>query len=498
MDSSEWKKLLLNPSAIPKLTKLTFTFENNAPSNYQLVIETLATTIIPATNKPRPLQSLTLEQTNGDAKIFDSLSHIPTLNKIELDMAGDELPSFFDGELFPPSALTLTAMKSLTKFYFEISKSVTEIAHVTDNQLASLFHALSHSSVTSLGLDLPRFVDFGSESLKFFSQLNKLQHLYLCLKIRKLHPDLIDWTDSKMFTHFVPCQFSSLSNIELHGFHLSRESFAVIAAATPDVTTFRLHGSLESNASILCLIIGCHWRNIKSIKSDFHCRSHPNACKHKSPKFTLVEFNKAKKQFPQHPRAFHQLHTLQLNICGCTTADVWFKLLQLFEKTELIRCVKIWLVDLEKAAISLMGLSFLPSFESLSGDCELPESILDAYTRFNVIVDDEIIYNELRPNCQASKFDSNYDDATTQLKMSSEFFDNAPFQFITRVVKDGMNGREAFFHDVFHSMNVYDQLVVKQLFDDNNDDEILQIMKERKHMNVDNVTDKNNLTQRLK
>jgi len=132
-----------------------------------------------------------------------------------------------------------------------------------------------------------------------------------------------------------------------------------------------------------------------------------------------------------------------------------------------------FVIDQAKAAISVMGLSFLPSLQSFSGDCELSHVIRDDYSRLNVTVDCQTIYTELRQDGDEEEFQSNphiEPHEQHRLKNSSWHPVSAPYQFINQIAKDGTNGREAFFYDIFQSMNHFDKLIVKQLLvDDNNE-----------------------------
>lgn len=54
-----------------------------------------------------------------------------------------------------------------------------------------------------------------------------------------------DWTNSALLKNIAPCQFASLTAITLVRFRLGQETFAIIAAASPNVTNFMFTGSLN-------------------------------------------------------------------------------------------------------------------------------------------------------------------------------------------------------------------------------------------------------------
>jgi len=57
MTASRWRKLFLDPSALPNVVKLNFAlgFNYDALFNYKPITEALAATVILSTNQPRPL-----------------------------------------------------------------------------------------------------------------------------------------------------------------------------------------------------------------------------------------------------------------------------------------------------------------------------------------------------------------------------------------------------------------------------------------------------------
>jgi len=339
ISNEQWNELLLNPSALPKLTKLIFTALRFQKSNiiFEDVIESLAATIIPSTNQPRPLQNFSLINADLHAAIFHSLSRIPSLTNVEIDddIVNVWLPSAYS-ELSPRSAL-----KSLTRFKNIIfyTAMLQDDFCVTDHQLNQFLNVLSHASLISLQFGIPVGINLNCDSVKALSQLNKLQILYLALIPRKrfhnYENNLFDWTDSSMFTSW---QFSSMSMITLYGFKLSRESFTVIAAATPNITTFKFIGVLGMHAAILCLLISHHWLNIESIESDDKdCpEDYNHTCYHEWRTLTFEDFYHTERKFPPHERAFLQLRNLQMQVCYCTTPEIWLQLLQLFENANLV------------------------------------------------------------------------------------------------------------------------------------------------------------------
>jgi len=485
MKRDDWKNLFSDSSVLPNLNRLIFLDgqhdDNNSDkefvqyAEYLAVVEALATTIIPATNQPRPLKFLDLDHVHGDARIFHLLSRIPTLTSTQISIIDDDWPVDLCA-LSPPSII-----KSLTKFinyYYERGQGIST------EQLIFFFHVMSYSSLKFIELSLPVDICFTSETMKYLSQLKKLE--YLSLSVRELlkyrrNPQiqindnfLIDWTDCTLFTSW---QFSSLSSLELGKFRLSRESFAIIAAASPNVKDFIFKGSLGFHLAILCLITGSFWRDIISIWSiddDWEkCEncSQESRCLHKWEKLSLEEFEEAKKQFPPHPRAFHRLLEIQVTASACTTPDIWYKILQLFNKAELIHCVdNIYLPDPE-FAISVMGLSFLPSLRQILDICELPQTIVAKLNQINQSADHESAYCEPLPKAAhpdgngRCPFDAN--DRKRYFKMTTQKYSYfTPLKFIDRPVKNGMNGREAFFDDIYQSMNESDQSIVNQLSGD--------------------------------
>jgi len=101
INETKWEELFLNPSALPILSKLIFTpnmdFSMAQPrskfitynrrsqsnTNYQTIVNTLATTIA-TTNQPRPLQFIELNNANSNFVIYHPLSSIPTLTHTEI------------------------------------------------------------------------------------------------------------------------------------------------------------------------------------------------------------------------------------------------------------------------------------------------------------------------------------------------------------------------------------------------------------------------------
>lgn len=121
--------------------------------------------------------------------------------------------------------------------------------------------------------------------------------------------------------------------------------------------------------------------------------------------------------------------------------------------------------NLQRNLIGMTGLSFLPSLQSFSGLCELPQLDGAAYQRqTKSFFDRRPIYTELRQPCHRSEYCLSPGNVIclTMTKTSSQY---TPYQFINRLVKNGMNGPEAFFDEIFHSMSKDEQSTVKQLSD---------------------------------
>ena len=368
------------------------------------------------------------------------------------------------------------AIKSLTKLNFNFSDyhSDLEFPHLTEPEFVTFMEVLSHSSLISLKLEIPDFLLFNQESVKYLIQLKQLQNLSLSGKLFDEGENYIDWTNSSMF---LSCQFSALRTINLSKFNISRESFTVIAAATPNMTKFNYHGISSAHAAILCLIIGHYWINIESMDSCDHDRQHEPGgvatCSHNWQKPTLEEFNKVKKQFPPHPRAFQQLHYIRLSISLCSSPEICFKLLQLFQKPEKIYCVDGFYLPDPESMIGVMGLSLLPSLKSFTGYCRLPPVTMAKYLQQSTgLLSDEIVYTELRPSCDAKLFKVGPfpEQSRGIIIMSAKLPEDAPFQFIDKPVKNGVTGREAFFYDIYQSMNQNEQLTIKALSDEANVD----------------------------
>jgi len=461
----EWNELLTNPLVLPQLKTLIITAGYWAIIDYNFIIHALTTTLIPSTNQPRPLQHLSLSNaTNANLTMFDPLSRISSLTNTEISVMRDHYHSYENDETF--SLTSSSAIKSLTKFSLRYDQVISDREFLITNQNSSIIlNALCYSSLVSLELNVHDEINFNENSVKCLIELKKLQFLNLTkYHINSQHVIiLVDWTDSSMFTS---CQFSSLLKIQLSGFELSRESFAIIAAASPNVTEFIFDGNIGCHPAILCLIIICCCPHIQIINSHDVIDGEYQSirCRHQWAKLTLEEFNKTKKQFPPHPRAFQQLQQIDVSVCAdCTTPDIWFKLLQLFNKAEKIYCVnQIYLSD-PTSDIGVMGLSFLPSLKSISDICQLPASIQKNFMTSNNYSNGETVYTELRPEYVADPYERRRTSNPPCIQMSSKFPDHVQHQFITSVVKNGMNGRQTFFDDVLQSLNENDQSTVKQL-----------------------------------
>jgi len=86
MNKCQWKQLFLNPSALPNLTDLTISaFAHSFDVELISVLDTLATTIIPPTNQPRPLKYLSLLNITRDkTALYNSMSRIPSIMKLKI------------------------------------------------------------------------------------------------------------------------------------------------------------------------------------------------------------------------------------------------------------------------------------------------------------------------------------------------------------------------------------------------------------------------------
>jgi len=469
----QWEELFLNPSALPKLNKLVFKVERVLPNwaskiDFSSIFTALASTILPSTNQPRPLEHLIIKKSFVSAEMFNSISRIASLTNIEMiiKVTGESCP-FLLNEIFPS-----TPIKALTKFdyYFGLPDSDSERSAdwIKFDPQPFFLRVCNQISLTSLLLHIPCGVKFESQSVKLLSQLNKLKHLDLfsCeFRTKKHIITLVNWTDSSMFTSW---QFSSLTSLILNRFHLSQLSFINIAASTPNMAHFNMRGAFDCHGAVFCILISHYWPCIEFIRliNNGSLLRNYGTCLHTFSLFTLVEFELVKQQHPPHSRAFQRLESLEIPICECSTPEIWFKLLQLFNKAELIRCVdKIQLPD-PTSMIGVMGLSYLSSLQSFSAQCNLPPDVRNAFFRSpESAVDGETVYTELRTNWSGGP--SSFDPYRSQyFKISATIPDLAqrksgPYeiidrQFITRVVKNNMNGRQAFFDDIFRSMSVND------------------------------------------
>jgi len=506
MNENDWNELFLDPLMLPNLNKLSFIAVNDVRkdykdpfvnADYKTTIEALGSTIIPATNKPRPLEFLSLKNTDGDAVLFHSLSLIPTLINTEITILSRDFPLSY-GQLSPPSAI-----KSLTSLNFDFAQCFMEEHDekfkkppVSEKQITEFFQALSYSSLTILKLNLPMKageISLGSDTMKYFVQLTNLKKLDLTVK---LWNNYIDWSNSSMF---LSCHFSSLLTMKLEGFQLSRESFALIAAASPNVTEFTFEGKLGFHAAILCLIIGCHWLKIQSVESDdkdwkydflgpwrrYH-RFEEYECFHQWQKLTVEEFEAAKQLFPQHPQSFEQLQFIKITVCSCITSIIWFQLFQLFEHAKLIHCVdgfhKYYITD-PTWLVGVMGLSLLPSLKSISSNYEisgseseseissqkLPKHFLTVYRRrLDNSLENESVYTVLRPKCD-KKIPQLNGEEERFLTLSTKVPHYELYQFIEHEVGNGMTGRQAFFNEIFHLLSEVDQVTVQKLLGEKNE-----------------------------
>jgi len=486
MDETSWRQLFLNPSALPNLTE--FIFRPTAIHNITDLLSPLATIIIPSTNQPRPLKHSLLGTNVVNAGIINLLSGIPTLNNIELILINlnREIPDSMD-KVIPASTI-----KSLTKFhflFFEPSSQInwTKYYGVPFHQpFRHLFH---QTSLTSLHLKITSTIKFDLESINYLTQLIELEDLNLInydYSMNANNSDLIDWTNSSMFTSW---KFPSLTKLYLDGFHLSRESFKIIAAGSPNMTHFNIQGVVEGPSVKICVLIGHYLPLIKSIKfinsGSALYRIHDNYCKQQDQKVILENFETFQHQYPPHPRAFHQLVEFEIPICDCTLPEIWFKLLKLFNKADSIRCVeniylyspgpqKAYAAGLpfintvsetsEKFKLAVMGLFYLPSLQSISDECVLPSNIYNSLTRSCSSEPEQIVYSELRDTHRNENSPHIYSPSSRKyLKMSANISKEIRLRFISRPVKNTMFGREAFFDDIFHSMSPRDQAIVTKL-----------------------------------
>jgi len=474
MDKYRWTQLFSNPSALSNLTHFIFSSDSN--NRYNSIIEQLATTIIESTKQPRPLQFLSLVDFSHIGVIdffllFRPLSHCPTLTNLEISTGGAVLPFSSDSAL-PPSL-----MKSLTKFCFHLSNYYlsqaamdAQLPGLAEEQLILFLNALSEANLVSLQLDLPPEVKFESESVKLLSQLNKLEELHLinCVYLSKQkNSNLIDWTDTSMFTSW---HFSSLTSVILHGFALRQTSFTVIAAGSPNITRFIHHGVVNCDAATFCLLISHYWPSIKLIQSlnvDYNPVHDRLRCLHTWQSLTLDEFETLAHKYPPHPRAFYHLEEFEIPVCQCTTPEIWFKLLQLFHKADSIRCINnIYLsspqlshADNQKFMIGVMGMLYLSSLQSISDECVISPDICNSLARSHQSIPNLSNDTEI-PKVVRSDY---HHLQRRYLKMSTKPPKDTQRQFITRAVDNKMSAREAFFRDVFGSMTADNRAIVTNL-----------------------------------
>ena len=372
-----------NPAVLPQLTRLslheTADVERH-PSELVLLVAALATTVVGATGRPRPVRQLELNLP-APSEVFAAAALIPDLVRLRVDKTE---PGWLTQWTATPELLT--AFPLLQECIVDVAwahGSQTAIG-VSHPQPAATDMLLFMQSMASRPLQLLQLCT--GERVKFSAAA--MAELARCQQLRELRLQLYaglqdgtewtSWRDVALCAALTRNCFPCLRSIALHSVRLSAESVVAIAAAAPQLHELMLSFiQLKCHPAVACAIVGGYCEHIESITVDNDCthvwsdvRAHDIVVSYQS----AVAAAGRDGQY----RPFTQLRYLYTEMCWCTPPSVWHALLSLLRWATLLSCVDLVASD---DPLLICALSYLPSLRALSGCCMWPPSFATVIER---------------------------------------------------------------------------------------------------------------------
>ena len=363
-------------AALPQLTHFGL-YEDTPrrtkkPYSITLVLLALATTVVRASGKVRPMERLTLEIATSNEMVA-AASLMPELTFLDITEAR---PGWLEGWIGTPQMVT--AFPLLQKFMLHASKPrhreppAAAPVPMVNRDILPLFRSMAGCPIQRLVISTDEHFTCSAAAISQLASCHQLRELELDFCNGSIGQGVwIDWTDSTLFSSFTAGCLSNLCVLKLQHVKLSAESMAAIASAAPQLRTFSANPlELSCHPAVVCVILGACCEHIKDVHVDDSC-CHVWRDVQADVVVDAYQSAMAAARRKDGYAPFEQLQQLHVAMCWCTPPSVWHALLSLLKCATRLRFVKsLW----SDEPLAICALKYLPSLTAFNANCHWPES----------------------------------------------------------------------------------------------------------------------------
>ena len=379
-----------DPTALPMLARLSLDDPPSLSVEYHHMtpmLTALATTLVGASSRPRPMERLILNLLYND-DVIGAAALMQGLTRLEISSARQGWL-----EEWTRTHKRFGAFPLLQECVVHTNQRPADqwTNAETGRAVRSISPFLQCLAEQSLQLLDIRFnaVTFDAAALTQLARFDQLRELHLSA-VADASPVVVnvtrggvsasmalprsvdaglDKTEPALFTALTPGCFSRLRVIVLH-MSLSAEAVVAVARAAPGLRKFESHGALSCQAAVICAIIGGYCEHMEQLHvqdEDRHVWSDVVAAD------VVIAYESAVAAAGRNSvyRPFTQLYRLYATMCWCAPPSVWHALLSLLKLAAHLQRVE-WLSSNDPLVVC--SLSHLPSLTALGSQCVWPRS----------------------------------------------------------------------------------------------------------------------------
>ena len=381
----ELAALFSHPAALPHLSRFSLLdHKGHRGTVYDLtpLLTALATTVVAASGRVRPLEALHLSLT-AQAGIFSTAALMPGLTRLQVNRARR---GWLEEACATASALPQLQQLVVCTKGTVVHAQAAAIANrcvPAARDILPFLQSMASRPLRVLSICIGDRVTFTAAAMAELARCQQLRELKLnaVADAKEVWKEgdggalRVDWRDAALFASFTPNRFHLLRSIRLQHVKLSAQAVAAIASAAPELHVLSVRDAeLSCHPAVVCAMLGGYCEHIEEVliedKGSIYKRGHTWRNVPATDISAAYQSAVTAARRDGRYRPFTRLRHLHTTMCWCTPPSVWHALLLLLGQVTHLRCVANMASD---DPLSITAVSYL-SLSVLGADCLWPLS----------------------------------------------------------------------------------------------------------------------------
>ena len=382
----ELAALFSHPAALPHLSRFSLLdHKGHRGTVYDLtpLLTALATTVVAASGRVRPLEALHLSLT-AQAGIFSTAALMPGLTRLQVNRARR---GWLEEACATASALPQLQQLVVCTKGTVVHAQAAAIANrcvPAARDILPFLQSMASRPLRVLSICIGDRVTFTAAAMAELARCQQLRELKLnaVADAKEVWKEgdggalRVDWRDAALFASFTPNRFHLLRSIRLQHVKLSAQAVAAIASAAPELHALSVRDAeLSCHPAVVCAMLGGYCEHIEEVliedKGSIYKRGHTWRNVPATDISAAYQSAVTAAGRGDGYRPFTRLRHLHTTMCWCTPPSVWHALLSLLRWAVRLHCVTMLGSD---DPLLVSALCYLPSLSALGAKCLWPLS----------------------------------------------------------------------------------------------------------------------------